>query len=53
LILNDSVSSFVLSALAERTKVALPSEPMSLELLISPDEKSLASTSEPESGESS
>ena len=47
--LKDSVPSVVLSASAERTKVALPSEPMSLELLMFPDEKSEVVTSEPES----
>ena len=47
--LKDSGPSVVLSELAERTKVALPSEPISLELLMSPDEKSEAVTLEPES----
>ena len=46
--MKDSVPSVVLSAAAERTKVALPSEPMSLELLMLPDEKSEAVTPEPE-----
>ena len=46
--LKDSFPSVVLSVAAERTKVALPSEPISLELLISPDEKSEAVIPEPE-----
>ena len=46
--LKDSGPSVVLSALAERTKVALPSVPIRRELLISPDEKSDAVTLEPE-----
>ena len=46
--LKDSLPSVVLSAAAERTKLALPSEPISLELSMFPEEKSDELMSEPE-----
>ena len=45
--MKDSLPSVVLSAAAERTKLAVPSEPISLELLMSPAEKSDESMPEP------
>ena len=49
--MNDSEPSVASSAAAERTKAALPLEPMSLELLMLPDEKSEEVTPEPETVE--